>query len=212
MFCNIVPVERGCIQGQLVGNIAEKGLVQLLIEGGVEFFLQESIGTRKPFAGHLGGSSCLGADHVETAGFHESEEEVNQSGNSHQRHEQAPESSRTDKERSPGLQDRCLYADESDIAGEVLHVLASVDLHRHDVQGILRRCAPLLDRERQLTAGKGDIFSRLCIIVAELDRRYGKIAITAGYERVLEALSSLDIGGFHVILLEIRREVDLRSL
>ena len=80
------------------------------------------------------------------------------------------------------------------------------------MQGILRRCAPLLDRERQLTAGKGDIFSGLCIIVAELDRRYGKIAITAGYERVLEALSSLDIGGFHVILLEIRREVDLRSL
>ena len=211
-LCDVVFVQVGLVHVQLVGNEAQEGLVEFLVEGRVEILRQEFPGLFEPGAGHLGGAAVLLAHHVCPAGGIPADGEIGPGGSGGQQEEEGPEPAGAQEEMAFLHQTGLAGGDKADVGTQVLHPLAEAG-GRSGRDG--------LDRLATLSAGDGQlqrlrlqglVRARTRIVITIGYGAQGKVAVAARDEGIFKGFAALRTAGGHilrhlgVVHLEIGRE------
>ena len=215
-FGDVLLALVGHVHGQFVRNEADEGPVKFLIEGRIEILVQEITSQFEPLERLAGRLAVSVADDIGPAcGQFPEGQPYGGRGKQQQAHEDPVGGFA--HEEALVLRQGGLGLDETDVLAQVLHPLA---VHRQGT-GTFRRClgsaagAPLHGQMQRIRRS-GRITAVLHVEIGEAYRCERELARAARNEGVLEGLGSVRAalvggrGGFHVIHLEIRREIDLR--
>ena len=200
---------------ELVGDKAQKCLVEFLVECCVEVLLEEGLSKLETTEGHLCCLAVLCTHNISLSCGDLSEREPAYNGNHEKKNHKYPEDCRSYKEHSLHLELRRLDIDESDVASEILHIL----LHRRadNDSGVVHFLSTGHIKFYR-SCLKSDVLFLVDVIIRVLYRFYNKVTVAARNEReliVLAARHTTLVDLFRhlgVIYLHIRWEIHLRSL
>ena len=214
-FGNVLLALVGHVHRELVGDEADEGPVQFLIEGRIKILVQEIAGQFQPLQRLARRLPVAGAHDIGPAGGQFPQGQPDRSGSQDQEGRQAPEERFPDKEALVFRQGS-LRLDETDVFAQVLHPLPVHGERSGPVlDGLGSSAGAPRDGKPQGVRGCRGIPVSFHVIIGEADRRKGKRSRAARNERILEGLGTVGpalVGrtrGLHVVSLEVRRERDL---
>ena len=217
---DVVPVEVFHLHAELVGDEAQQGTVQFLIEGSLQALVQEVLGQFEPFHGHLGRRAVAGSRHVGTQGGPAAQGGPDRGSGCDQEDQQDPIGGASYQESGGRAEGRFGGPDEPDVFAQVPDALP-VDGRQglgDDAGGAVILSPGHMDLDR--FGGQGHIAAGIDIIIGIFNRRDREIAVAARDERILERLASRGsagrpvgiLGCLDVVYFKIGGELDLRSL
>ena len=121
---DVVLAEFRGIKVELVGDIAEQGPVEFLVECRIQVLLQEHARFGKALAGHFGGLPCLEPRHVGTAPAQAAYRGIRTGGKHEEQHRHEPESTGADEERARSGHGRNRHRNIPYVAAEILDIPA----------------------------------------------------------------------------------------